>query len=331
MIKGFEIKGGSLARAEAQDSPIRVYIDPEPHEQRSLIEAFRIDSHSLSSALDPDEVARFEWNTDYTLLIWKRPTNYSGGDTFFFDVASIGLVLFGEQLAVIVTEEIDLFDTQVQHVRPLATPLDVLLLLLESTIQHYIEHLKVIRAIARDVEEKIQTSMENKHLIQMFNLSESLVYYINAINSNGAVLAKLRSHAEKQKLSPDAVALIDDLIIENNQCCKQAEIYSTIFSGLMDARGNLVNNNVNVLLRKLTLINVVFLPLNLIASIGGMSEFTMMTRGIPWWISYPLFCFTIALIGYCTAILLRRMGFTNHTTSTKRGRNVRQTAPSRER
>ncbi len=31
----------------------------------------------------------------------------------------------------------------------------------------------------------------------------------------------------------------------------------------MDARGNLVNNNMNTLLKNLTLINVVFLPLNL--------------------------------------------------------------------
>jgi magnesium transporter len=58
--------------------------------------------------------------------------------------------------------------------------------------------------------------MENKHLIQMFNLSESLVYYITAINTNGGVLTRLRNHAEKERLSPEIIAFIDDLIIENN-------------------------------------------------------------------------------------------------------------------
>jgi magnesium transporter len=106
----------------------------------------------------------------------------------------------------------------------------------------------------------------------------------------------LRNHAEKQHFSSEAIGLIDDLIIENNQCYKQAEIYSTVFSGLIDARGNLMNNSMNNLLRKLTLINVVFLPLNLIASIGGMSEFSMMTAGTPWWVSYPLFL-TVMLLG----------------------------------
>ncbi|MDN5936793.1 MAG: magnesium transporter CorA family protein [Nitrosospira sp.] len=309
--------------ADVQSSSICVYIDPDPHERASLIADFNIDKHTLSSALDSDEVARIERNAEHLLLIWKRPKNYSGGDTFFFEVGSIGMVLYKERLAVIVKEEIHLIDAEMRDAPPIRAPLDVLLLLLMSTIHHYIAHLKVIRAIAREVEDKIQTSMENKHLIQMFNLSESLVYYLNAINSNGTVLTKLRRHAEKQGFTPETIAFIDDLIIDNDQCYKQAEIYSTVFAGLMDARGNLVNNNVNVLLRNLTLINVVFLPLNLIASIGGMSEFTMITHGVPWWISYPLFCLAISLIGCLTAIVLRKMISKRNFTSPKRGRNTR--------
>ena len=147
----------------------------------------------------------------------------------------------------------------------------------------------MIKLVARELQQKFNASMQNQHLVQMFNLSESLIYYINALHSNGAVLTRLRNHAEKLHFNSEAIGLIDDLIIENNQCYKQAEIYSTVFSGLIDARGNLMNNSMNNLLRKLTLINVVFLPLNLIASIGGMSEFSMMTAGTPWWVSYPLF------------------------------------------
>jgi magnesium transporter len=77
----------------------------------------------------------------------------------------------------------------------------------------------------------------------------------------------------------------------------------------MDARGNLVNNNMNTLLKNLTLINVVFLPLNLIASIGGMSEFSMMTQGIDWRISYALLGVVMLLIGWLTAIVLKRANF----------------------
>ena len=121
------------------------------------------------------------------------------------------------------------------------------------------------------------------------------------------MLTRLRNHAEKQHFGSEAIGLIDDLIIENNQCYKQAEIYSTVFSGLIDARGNLMNNSMNNLLRKLTLINVVFLPLNLVASIGGMSEFSMMTAGTPWWVSYPLFLGVMVLGAGGMLLGLRRL------------------------
>ena len=88
---------------------------------------------------------------------------------------------------------------------------------------------------------------------------------------------------------------MEDIIIENNQCNKQAEIYSNILTGLMDARGSIVNNNLNILIKSLTIINIVFTPINILASMGGMSEFTMMTKNIDWRLSYLLF--TLGMIG----------------------------------
>jgi magnesium transporter len=66
----------------------------------------------------------------------------------------------------------------------------------------------------------------------------------------------------------------------------------------MDARGTIVNNNMNVLLKNLTLINVVFLPLNIIASMGGMSEFSAMTKHVDWRISYGLFSLVMIFLGW---------------------------------
>ena len=54
----------------------------------------------------------------------------------------------------------------------------------------------------------------------------------------------------------------------------------------MDAVVGFINVNQNKDLKRLTIISVIFMPLNLLAGIGGMSEFTMMTQGIPWPIAY---------------------------------------------
>jgi magnesium transporter len=74
----------------------------------------------------------------------------------------------------------------------------------------------------------------------------------------------------------------------------------------MDARASIVNNNLNVLMKHLTVINVVFMPLNVLASIGGMSEYTMMTRGLPWPLAYCLFMLGLLAIGWATYFVLRR-------------------------
>ncbi len=307
MVRRLALQNNTLVASDAPDAPILVFINPDAAEKELLLHAFDLDEHTLLSALDPDEVSRLETDGDSLSVIWKRPMNYSGKDNFYFNVASLGLFLTKNRLALVLPEDISIVPSNSKRAQQLESPLKVALTFLYETIQHYLEHLKVIKMISRDLQQKINTSMENKHLIQMFNLSESLVYYANAINGNNAVLARLRAYAEKSSFPPAIIELLDDLIIENNQCYKQAEIYSTVFSGLMDARGTLVNNNMNILLKNLTIINIVFLPLNLLASIGGMSEYSMMTGGTDWRISYGLFFLAMVAMGWLTAYVLGRM------------------------
>jgi len=49
---------------------------------------------------------------------------------------------------------------------------------------------------------------------------------------------------------------LEDLVIENSQCLRQAEIYSNILSSMMDARASIVSNNLNILMKTLNIITV---------------------------------------------------------------------------
>jgi magnesium transporter len=73
----------------------------------------------------------------------------------------------------------------------------------------------------------------------------------------------------------------------------------------MDATVGFLNVNQNIDLKRLTIISVVFMPVNIIAGIGGMSEFTMMTNGIPWQLAYGCFILAMIAIGLFTFIGLR--------------------------
>jgi magnesium transporter len=42
------------------------------------------------------------------------------------------------------------------------------------------------------------------------------------------------------------------------------------------------------------------MPLNLLAGVGGMSEYSMMTQGLPWEISYAIFTMGLVVVGWMT-------------------------------
>ena len=87
-----------------------------------------------------------------------------------------------------------------------------------------------------------------------------------------------------------------------------------IVSSLMEMHVSLINNrmtkaanNTNMTVRRLTFITTIFMPLTLLAGIGGMSEWSMMTGPENWKIAYPLFLVAMAVIGGVNYYLLKRI------------------------
>jgi magnesium transporter len=74
---------------------------------------------------------------------------------------------------------------------------------------------------------------------------------------------------------------------------------------LMDATIGFININQNRRINKLTVFGVVFMPINILAGMGGMSEFSMMTQGIPWPLAYGAFLVASCLMGGATFFGLR--------------------------
>jgi magnesium transporter len=74
---------------------------------------------------------------------------------------------------------------------------------------------------------------------------------------------------------------------------------------LMDATIGFININQNKRVNQLTVFSVVFMPINILAGVGGMSEFSMMTEGTPWPLAYGGFLLGSAFIGLVTYVLLK--------------------------
>ena len=306
MRKDYRVTDGKIVQVPASETgTIWLYIQPDEAEKKFLIEQCRIDEHTLNSSLDPDELSRLEIEPDHTALIYKRPKNYSAKDKLVFKVASTGLFVFADKIVIVMDEEIPIFN--IKQFQKVSSLCDVMRKLVYGSIFHFLEHLKIINYIVDELEHKINLSFENKYLINLFAIEKSLVYDLNAINSNKALIDKLKLNSPKLGLSTVETEFLDDIFIENNQCYKQAEIYSNILAGVSGARASIVSNNLNIIMKQLTVITIIFMPLNLLSGIGGMSEWSMMTQGMPWQLSYSLFLIILILIALATWHVIKRL------------------------
>jgi magnesium transporter len=77
-----------------------------------------------------------------------------------------------------------------------------------------------------------------------------------------------------------------------------------LYTSLLNNQMTKMSNDTNISVRRLTMIATIFMPLTLLASIGGMSEWSMMTGPENWKISYPLFIAAMAVIAIVNYLLI---------------------------
>jgi magnesium transporter len=297
MLRQLSIVDGKLAE-NGPTGEIFVYVNPDESERRHLIDAYGLDEHTLASSLDPDELSRIEFEPEHVAIIFKRPKDYSSAEEFLFKVSSTGFFLFKDRLILIVPDDAPLFEGK--PFARVSSLKDVALKLMYRSTFHFLEHLKIINATSTSLEQKINSSMENRYLLNMFTLEKSLVYYLNAINSNGKAVERLKANAARLELTPEQVEFVDDMLIENTQCYEQAEIYSNILAGLMDARASIVSNNLNGLLKTLTLITIgIMLPTLVVGMFSMNVEMPLQHHPYAFWMIMGLaVCSVLGLFAY---------------------------------
>jgi len=140
--------------------------------------------------------------------------------------------------------------------------------------------------------------MENRYLLNLFTLEKSLVYYLNAVHSNAAVINKLKSSAGKIGFTQENIEFLDDISIENTQCLSQIEIFSQVLSSLMDARASIISNNLNIRIKALTILSIVIMLPTLIVSIFSMNvRIPLEEYHHAFWIIFGMACIASTMVG----------------------------------
>ena len=247
----YRLEEGRLLPCEPNQAQIIAYTSPTIDDEAELQEHYNIDYHTLQSSLDPDELSRLEIEPDHAAIIFKRPKSFCAGDNFLMKLTSTGVFVYDNYLVIVMADDSPIFEGRVPF--PVKSIHDVILRLLYQATMHFEGHLKAINMLADSLERRINTSLENKYLLNMFALEKSLVYILNSISSNGALLERMKALSEKLGFDSDQAGILDDLIIENQQCYRRAEIHTQVLGNLMGTRASIVGHNLNQLIKKFTI------------------------------------------------------------------------------
>ncbi len=288
---------GALVLCPSAEAQVIVYNTPTIEDEADLLELHNIDYHTLQSSLDPDELSRLEFESDHAAIIFKRPKSFCADDNFLLKLTSTGVFLYEDYLVVVMPDDAPLFEGRVPF--PIHSIQDVIMRLLYQSISHFEGHLKAINMLSDSLERRIITSMETKYLLNMFALEKSLVYILNSINSNAALFDKMKISAEKLFLDHEQVGLLEDIIIENQQCLRRSEIYAQVIAGLMDARASIVSHNLNILIKQFTIWTIAIMLANLVVGIFSMNVQLPMPMEKENW---PFYTINVLAVGSAIAV-----------------------------
>jgi magnesium transporter len=265
----YRLENGALASCEPNAAQIISYTSPTIDDEAELQEEYKIDYHTLQSSLDPDELSRLELDTDHAAIIFKRPKSFCADDNFLMKLTSTGIFVYENFLVIVMADDSPIFEGRVRF--PVASVQDVILRLLYQATIHFEGHLKAINMLADSIERRINTSMENRYLLNMFALEKSLVHILSSITSNGALLERMKSLAEKLGFNSDQLDILEDLIIENQQCYRRAKIHTEVLGNLMGTHASVVGHNLNQLIKKFTIWAVAIMLASLFVGLFGMN------------------------------------------------------------
>lgn len=273
MINIFKTFGGYVEINEPQNGCWINTINPSTSEIDTLINEYHLPQDVINDILDQDERPRIEFDDDWTLIILRIPVEAKNNGVPFNTLP----------LGIFITEGFTLtLCLQDNEVLPIGQPspfrdqykeitdhFNFILRLFLRSGNLYLRYLKQINQMTSIIEQDLERSIKNKELNKLLKMEKCLVYFITSIKANEIVLAKLRN--SKKITSEINEDLLEDAFIENKQALEMAQIYSDIQSGMMDAFASVISNNLNVVMKQLTLISIILMIPTLVASIFGMN------------------------------------------------------------
>ena len=274
MVRMFRTSDGGIHEIqEPQDGCWVALTNPTATEIFEISEQFQIEVDDLRAPLDEEERSRIEVEDNYTLILVDVPMIEERNDKDWYGTIPLGIIVTDKMIFTVCLEDTQVLTRFMEgRVRNFFTYMKTrfILQILYRNSSMYLRYLRIIDKKSEQVEEKLHFSPRNQELIELLELEKSLVYFTTSLRSNEAVLEKLIK-LESIKKYPEDTELLEDVIIENTQAIEMANIYSGILQSMMDAFASVISNNLNDVMKILSVITIVMSIPTIIFSAYGMN------------------------------------------------------------
>lgn len=274
MIQFYKTQEDGLKRTDIIEEGTWInMVNPTEEEIDLIASEFPVDLVNLKAALDEEERARMEIDAGYTLILVDVPLDEKNKYGTTYSTIPLGILLFKDNIITVCTREIPIlkdFTSGVMKNFFTNKKARFILQILYKNASYYLQYLKQIDRATGRIERDLHKSMKNKELIQLLELEKSLVYFSTSLRSNEIVMEKLM-RLEAIKKYPDDAELLEDVIIENRQAIEMVNIYSNILNGMMTSFASIISNNLNMIMKTLTVITILMAIPTMISSFMGMN------------------------------------------------------------
>lgn len=261
-------------QADEWESHAWIKVDnPTPDELALLESRWQAPLDFVHDAEDADERPRVDEEDQWLAVIVRIPSRSIDADGEpEFHTRPLAVLMRGEVFITVSYFDNEVLDDFVQwsnrRHQPERRGMDMVLSILLSSSVWYLKYLKQMNIMMKSVEDRLEKSMDNDELLRMMGLGKYLIYFITSLRGNEVVLMRLKKRLRTAAFDED---LLYDVDIEMQQAYDTANIYSQILDRQQSSYSSIIGNNMNVIMRTLTVITIILMVPTGIAGFYGMN------------------------------------------------------------
>lgn len=243
-------------------------INPSDNEIKEVADYLKIDDKLIKQVLVEKELPRLKRLDNATLIVINVPFMKDKSIKNKYITYPLGVIVTAKNITTVSLVE-HAFLNNLEDVNTKKINQFLIQILLKGA-QSYLITLESIDEDISRIENNTFKATDNKQLINFLNIQKTLVYFLTSLHANGVVLEKLQRENVLAFTKEEAM-LLEDAILENKQSIETSTVYREILSSTMDTYSSIISNNLNVIMKFLAGITIVFSVPTMIASFLGMN------------------------------------------------------------